>query len=75
MASVDVHDLAARLTKAVTERTAIEPLSDDVSDLDLETGYAVQRVLREQITPAEGLRELLARERKAEYPEALFQRR
>ena len=54
MASVDVHDLAARLTKAVTERTAIEPLSDDVSDLDLETGYAVQRVLREQAGPRVG---------------------
>ena len=50
----DVHELAARLTKAVTERTAIEPLSDDVSDLDLETGYAVQRVLREQAGPRVG---------------------
>ena len=28
----------------------------------------VQRVLHEEITPAEGLRELLARERKPEYP-------
>jgi len=43
--------------------------------VELPIAHAVQRVLREQITPAEGLRELLARERKAEYPEALFQRR
>ncbi|WP_433787752.1 2-keto-4-pentenoate hydratase [Actinomycetospora sp. CA-101289] len=50
----DVQELAARLTKAVTERTAIEPLTDDVSDLDLETGYAVQRVLREQAGPRVG---------------------
>ena len=50
----DVQELAARLTKAVTERTAIEPLSDDVTDLDLETGYAVQRVLREQAGPRVG---------------------
>lgn len=44
----DVEELADRLEKAVTERTAIDPLTDDVTDLDLETGYAVQRVLRER---------------------------
>jgi 2-keto-4-pentenoate hydratase len=44
----DVQELADRLEKAVTERTAIDPLTDDVTDLDLETGYAVQRVLRER---------------------------
>lgn len=54
MASVDVNDLADRLTKAVTERTAIEPLTDDVTALDLETGYAVQRVLRERAGPRVG---------------------
>ena len=32
---------------------------------------AVQRVLHEEITPAEGLRELLAREQKPEYPSSL----
>jgi glycerol-3-phosphate dehydrogenase (NAD(P)+) len=36
--------------------------------LDLPIAHAVQRVLREDITPAEGLRELLAREQKPEYP-------
>ncbi|MEP6484697.1 MAG: NAD(P)H-dependent glycerol-3-phosphate dehydrogenase [Rudaea sp.] len=35
--------------------------------LDLPIAHGVQRVLREEITPAEGLRELLARERKPEY--------
>ncbi|MDF2976493.1 MAG: 2-oxopent-4-enoate hydratase [Actinomycetospora sp.] len=50
----DVQELAARLTKAVAGRTAIDPLTDDVSDLDLETGYAVQRVLREQAGPRVG---------------------
>ncbi|GAA4913002.1 4-oxalocrotonate decarboxylase [Actinomycetospora succinea] len=54
MNTVDVHDLADRLTKAVTERTAIDPLTDDVTDLDLETGYAVQRVLRDQAGPRVG---------------------
>jgi 2-oxo-3-hexenedioate decarboxylase len=43
----DVTELAARLTKARTSITAIPQLSDDVPDLDLETGYAVQRLLRE----------------------------
>jgi glycerol-3-phosphate dehydrogenase (NAD(P)+) len=36
--------------------------------LDLPIASGVQRVLHEEITPAEGLRELLARERKPEYP-------
>ncbi len=35
--------------------------------LDLPIASGVQRVLREEITPAEGLRQLLARERKPEY--------
>jgi 2-oxo-3-hexenedioate decarboxylase len=50
----DVEELAARLSKAVGERTAVEPLSDEVPDLDLDTGYAVQRVLREQAGPLVG---------------------
>jgi glycerol-3-phosphate dehydrogenase (NAD(P)+) len=36
--------------------------------LDLPIAHGVQRVLREEITPAEGLRQLLAREQKPEYP-------
>ena len=44
---MDAQALAARLTEARTSRTAIPQLSDDVPDLDLETGYAVQRLLRE----------------------------
>ncbi|MGH8041952.1 MAG: NAD(P)H-dependent glycerol-3-phosphate dehydrogenase [Rudaea sp.] len=36
--------------------------------LDLPIAHGVQRVLREEITPTEGLRELLAREQKPEYP-------
>ena len=54
MTRVDVHELAARLSKAVAERTAIEPLTDEFAELDLETGYAVQRVLREQAGPTAG---------------------
>jgi len=40
--------------------------------LDLPIAHGVQRVLHEDITPPEALRQLLAREQKAEYPHALF---
>ena len=43
----DPAALAERLDKARTSVTAITQLSDDVPDLDLETGYAVQQLLRE----------------------------
>ena len=50
----NVTELAARLSKAVADRTAIDQLSDDTPDLDLATGYAVQRALREQAGPLAG---------------------
>lgn len=40
--------------------------------IDLPISHQVQRVLHGEITPVEGLRELLAREQKPEYPESLF---
>jgi 2-oxo-3-hexenedioate decarboxylase len=43
----DPTELARRLTEARTSNTAIPQLSDDYPGLDLETGYAVQRLLRE----------------------------
>src|SRR3954471_6963469 len=43
----DPAGLAARLETARTSITAIPQLSDATPDLDLETGYAVQRLLRE----------------------------
>jgi glycerol-3-phosphate dehydrogenase (NAD(P)+) len=42
----------------------------DIHDVELPIAGGVQRVLREQITPSEALRELLAREQKPEYPGA-----
>jgi 2-oxo-3-hexenedioate decarboxylase len=44
----DARSLAARLLEARRLRTPIPKLSDGDPDLDLETGYAVQRLLREQ---------------------------
>jgi 2-keto-4-pentenoate hydratase len=51
---VNSSELAARLSKAVADRTAIDQLSDDVPDLDLAAGYAVQRVLRDSAGPLVG---------------------
>ena len=40
--------------------------------IELPISQGVQRVLHEEITPKEGLRQLLAREQKAEYPTGMF---
>jgi 2-keto-4-pentenoate hydratase len=50
----DATELAARLAKAVADRTAIPPLSDGTPSLDAATGYAVQAVAREQAGPLAG---------------------
>lgn len=44
----------------------------DRHGLDLPISHHVQRVLRGEMTPADAMRSLLARERKPEYPEHLF---
>jgi len=41
-------------------------------DIELPISSAVQAVLHGEITPSDGLRQLLARDQKAEYPETLF---
>jgi 2-keto-4-pentenoate hydratase len=45
----DVQALVARLAHARETATAIPQLSDDVPDLDLQTGYAVQRLSRDRM--------------------------
>lgn len=52
--SANVAELAARLCKAVADRTAIEQLSTDNPDLDLPTAYRVQRELRDAAGPLSG---------------------
>lgn len=44
----------------------------DAHGIELPIASAVQAVLHGRLTPAEGLRQLLAREQKAEYPSDLF---
>ena len=41
--------------------------------IELPISELVQRVLHEEITPAEGLKIILSREQKPEYPEGLFE--
>uniref|UniRef100_UPI001C68E92A 2-keto-4-pentenoate hydratase n=1 Tax=Pseudonocardia pini TaxID=2758030 RepID=UPI001C68E92A len=52
--SVNVPELAARLSKAVADRTAIGRLSDEFPGLDLPTAYRVQRELRGAAGPLAG---------------------
>ena len=40
--------------------------------IELPISALVQRILHEEITPAEGLKIILAREQKPEYPQGLF---
>ena len=42
-------------------------------DIELPISELVQKVLHEEITPREGLKIILARERKPEYPAGLFE--
>lgn len=54
VAETIVAELAARLTKAVADRTAIEQLSAEHPELDLATAYRVQRELRSAAGPLVG---------------------
>lgn len=52
--TADVGEIAHRLTKARAVRRAIAPITDDYPSLDLATGYAVQRLLRDGAGPQVG---------------------
>jgi 2-keto-4-pentenoate hydratase len=52
--AANVKELAARLTTAVADRMSVDKLSDEVPELDLATGYAVQRELRRRAGPLAG---------------------
>ncbi|MCE0764535.1 fumarylacetoacetate hydrolase family protein [Pseudonocardia kujensis] len=54
VAAVNVTELAARLAKATADRTAITKLTDEFPELDLPTGYLVQRELRAAAGPIAG---------------------
>ncbi|GEL21526.1 4-oxalocrotonate decarboxylase [Pseudonocardia sulfidoxydans NBRC 16205] len=51
---MNTSELATRLQKAVAERTAIDSLNAEFPELDLDAGYAVQRVLRDAAGPLVG---------------------
>jgi 2-oxo-3-hexenedioate decarboxylase len=50
----DLSGLAARLARAVADRAAIAPLSDEFPGLDVPAGYAIQALAREQAGPLAG---------------------
>ena len=49
-----VREMADRLARAIEARQALPPLSDSYPDLDLATGYAVQRLQRDAAGPLIG---------------------
>ncbi|SFM89217.1 4-oxalocrotonate decarboxylase [Pseudonocardia ammonioxydans] len=51
---MNVSELADRLSRAVADRTAVDRLSDEFTELDLPTAYRVQRVLRDAAGPLAG---------------------
>jgi 2-oxo-3-hexenedioate decarboxylase len=50
----DAAQLAARLTKARADRSAVGPLSAELTGFDVSAGYAVQRQLRAEAGPLAG---------------------
>src|SRR5258708_7931567 len=51
---IGTDEIAARLTKARGDRTAIGSLSAELGDFDLASAYEVQRVLRREAGPLAG---------------------
>jgi 2-keto-4-pentenoate hydratase len=51
---IDAAQVAARLTKARADRSAIGPLTAEIPGFDLAAGYAVQRQLRSEAGPLAG---------------------
>lgn len=71
---VSIEDAVAQIGQVVESvQTADEVMRLATRHgLDLPIAERVQAVLHREITPAEGLRQLLAREQKPEYPKPLF---
>jgi len=51
---MNISELAARLSKAVADRTAITKLTDEFPELDIPAGYRIQRELRAGAGPLAG---------------------
>jgi glycerol-3-phosphate dehydrogenase (NAD(P)+) len=67
---VSLKDAVAQIGQVVESIETVDTIMRMARDhgIELPISRGVQRVLHEEITPAEGLRELLAREQKPEYP-------
>jgi glycerol-3-phosphate dehydrogenase (NAD(P)+) len=69
-----IHEAVAEIGQVVESVQTCDEVMRlaDRHGIELPISALVQRVLHEEITPREGLRLLLAREQKPEYPEGLF---
>jgi glycerol-3-phosphate dehydrogenase (NAD(P)+) len=69
---VALNDAIAEIGQVVESVETVDTVMRlaDMHHIELPISRGVQRVLHEEITPAEALRELLAREQKPEYPSA-----
>jgi len=67
---VPLHEAVAEIGQVVESVETVDTIMRLAQrhGLDLPIAHGVQRVLHEEVTPAEALRQLLARERKPEYP-------
>ena len=70
-----IRDAVAEIGQVVESVQTVDEVMRlaDRHGVELPISALVQRVLHEEITPAEGLRLLLAREQKPEYPQGLFE--
>lgn len=67
---VSLSDAVAQIGQVVESVETVDTIMRLASEhaIELPISQGVQRVLHEEITPAEGLRQLLSREQKPEYP-------
>ena len=70
---VPLADAVAQIGQVVESIETVDTIMSLANrhNVELPIARGVQRVLHEEITPAEGLRELLAREQKPEYPASI----
>ncbi|GAB2572568.1 NAD(P)-dependent glycerol-3-phosphate dehydrogenase [Dyella jejuensis] len=71
---VGIHEAVAQIGQVVESVVTVDEVMRlaDKHSLDLPISRGVRAVLHGEVTPAEGLKALMAREQKPEYPQGLF---
>jgi glycerol-3-phosphate dehydrogenase (NAD(P)+) len=74
---IGIHEAVAQIGQVVESVVTADEVVRlaDKHGLDLPISKGVQAVLHGEVTPVEGLKALMAREQKPEYPEGLFETR